>query len=102
MSSVLRIELVMPSKELAKAKFPEAQKKFVGGTAKLAYRAAGISPKIFLEGPVVVVELVFKQSFAAEQLLPAFKQQMETAVAKEQSEKGDCIETRIFIKKEVL
>ena len=95
---VIRIEMVMPSVALAEAKFPEAQKTFCGGVAKLSYRAAGIVPSIFLEGAVVVVELGFNKSGAAERLLPVFEKQCKDAFEKEMAEKGDCIETRVFIK----
>ncbi len=98
MSKTIRIEMVMPSEDLAKAKFPEAKKTFVGGIGGLALKAAGLRPSIFLEGCVVVVEVLCKNEAGARQLLPMFEDQALAASAKEFKEKGSCIEMKVFLK----
>ena len=100
MGRVIRIEMVMPSVEGARAHFPEAKKQFSSGTSGLALKAARISPRILLEKNVVVVELGFSSEQYAKLLLPMFEKQMLTAVEKEKDKMGSCISTRVFLKEE--
>ena len=100
MNNVIRIEMVMPSEGLAKAKFPEAKKTFVGGVGGLALKVAGLKPKIFLEGCLVVVEIGCRSEGNARQLLPMFEQQCVAAIAKEKSEKGFCISMNVSLKED--
>ena len=100
MSKTIRIEMVMPSKALAFAKFPEAEAKFVKGVGGLAFKAAGLRPSICLEGCNVVVEIDCKTEAAAKQILPMFQAQAASANKKEVEEKGSCIEMRVFLKEE--
>jgi hypothetical protein len=100
MSSIIRIEMVMPSLELAHKKFPEAEATFKGGISGLALKAAGLKPSIFLEGLTVVVEIDCKTEAGARQLLPMFEKQALAATAKEEREKGSCIDMRVFLKED--
>lgn len=96
----VRIEMEMPSVELAKKGFPSAHKMFCGGTARLGMRAAGMSATCFLEGEVVVVEIVFPSSEDALALLPRYQKKMEESVAKEKDKVGSCIGAKVFLKEE--
>lgn len=95
---VIRIEMESPTKKIAKQKFPEAKKQFTGGLSGMSLRATGLSPKIMLEDCVVAVEIVFPTEKFAAMLLPKFKEQMYSQMAKEVKEKGDCIDCRVFLK----
>ena len=98
MAKMVRIEMKMPSELSAAKKFPEAEKQFRTGVSGLALKAAGLSPKILLEGDVVAIEIDCRSERLAEMLLPSFQKQMKDAVAKEREKQGSCIYVKVFLK----